>query len=351
MTAELHDAHTRFNTQEQWENRKKHQGVSVGFRVATLEGKTVIVDVFPDSNAARAGIEPGMMITAVDGQPIAARLAEAEKKILPSSSERITRLRLLGAVFTAPIETPLTIGLQRSDGSTFEAKLARQILARPPQVTAAQLPSGFAYIRFDEFQHPLVKELKQALENLRTAPGLILDLRRNGGGDGATLQAMAGFFFNSKVPFEKRMSRKQVSASERAEPKTEQTEGFVGKNGEQIYAGPLVILVSENTGSAAELFAAGMQDNDRATILGGQTCGCVLGITHNRTMKGGGVLEISEILWFSPKGRKLEGEGVIPDKFAAPTIASLQEKRDPVLDAALKTLRELAIARFGASNP
>ena len=56
MTAELHDAHTRFSSPEQWENRKKHQGVSIGFRAGYVESKVVVLDVFPDSNAAHAGI-------------------------------------------------------------------------------------------------------------------------------------------------------------------------------------------------------------------------------------------------------------------------------------------------------
>ena len=102
----------------------------------------------------------------------------------------------------------------------------------------------------------------------------------------------------------------------------------------------MAILVSEGSGSAAELFAAGLQEAGRARIVGAQTCGCVLGITKHRVMTGGGALEISEVLWFSPKGRKLEGEGVIPDRVAAPTVASLWEKRDVVLDEAVKMLRE-----------
>jgi C-terminal processing protease CtpA/Prc len=58
-------------------------------------------------------------------------------------------------------------------------------------------------------------------------------------------------------------------------------------------------------------------------------------------MRGGGVLEISEVLWFSPKDRKLEGEGVIPDRIAVPTIRSLQEKRDLVLEEGEKVLQGL----------
>jgi carboxyl-terminal processing protease len=350
MTAELHDAHTRFSSPEQWENRKKHQGVSVGFRAGYVEDKIAVLDVFPDSNAAHAGIQPGMIVTALDGQPIAERLAEAAPKVLPSSTERVTKLRILSNVFAGSLETPFTASLERANGSSFDVRLARQILSTEPRVTATRLSSGFGYIRFDEFHPSLVKDFKAAVENLRTTPGLILDLRGNRGGVGATLEAMARLFFDSKTLLERRMSRKQVTASERDGHRTKETQVFVGKSGGQAYSGPMVILVSEYSASAAEVFAAGMQDSGRAKLVGSPSCGCVLGITHDRVMKGGGVLEISEVLWFSPKDRKLEGEGVIPDKVAVPTIASLREKRDLVLETGEKMLQELATAQRTATS-
>jgi carboxyl-terminal processing protease len=350
MTAELHDAHTRFSSPEQWENHKKHQGVSVGFRAGYVEGKVAVLDVYPESNAAHAGIEPGMIITGLDGKPMEQRLAEAAPNVLPSSTERVTKLRILGNVFARSIETPFAASFERANGSSLEVKFARQTLSTEPRVTAARLSSGFGYIRFDEFHPSLVGDFKKSVEELHTTPGLILDLRRNHGGVGATLEAMAAVFFDSKTLFERRMSRKQVSASERDGHRTEETQAFVGKNGAQVYSGPVVILVSEYSASATEVFAAGMQDSGRATLVGNQSCGCVLGITHDRVMKGGGVLEISEVLWFSPKNRKLEGEGVIPDKVGVPTIASLREKRDVVLEEGEKMLQELGAAKRTAAS-
>jgi carboxyl-terminal processing protease len=350
MTAELHDAHTRFSSPEQWENRKKHQGVSVGFRAGYVEDKVVVLDVFPESNAAQAGVQPGMIVTALDGESIAERLAEAAPKVLPSSTERVTKLRILSNVFAGSLETPFAASLERANGSSFDVKFARQTLSTEPRVTSAKLTSGYGYIRFDEFHPSLVKDFKIAVENLRATPGLILDLRRNRGGVGATLEAMATIFFDSKTLFERRMSRKQVTASERDGHRTEETQVFVGKKAEQIYPSPVVILVSEYSASATEVFAAGMQDSERAKLVGSPSCGCVLGITHDRVMKGGGVLEISEVLWFSPKDRKLEGEGVIPDVNAVPTIASLREKRDLVLEAGEKMLQELATAKQAPSS-
>jgi carboxyl-terminal processing protease len=348
MTAELHDAHTRFSSPEQWANRKKHQGVSVGFRAGYVEDKVVVLDVFPDSNAAHAGVEPGMIVTALDGQPIADRLAESATNVLPSSTERVTKLRILSNAFAGRGETPFEASLQRADGTAFEVKFARQTLTTEPRITAAKLSSGFGYIRFDEFSPSLVRDFKTAVKNLRATPGLILDLRRNHGGVGATLEAMARLFFDRKTLFERRMSRKQVTASERDGHHAEEKQVFLGTRGAQIYSAPVIILVSEYSASAAEVFAAGMQDSGRAKLVGSPSCGCVLGITHDRVMKGGGVLEISEVLWFSPKDRKLEGEGVIPDKVAVPTIRSLQERRDVVLEAGEKMLQERTVAERAA---
>ena len=350
MTAELHDAHTRFSSPEQWRNHEKHQGISLGFRPGYVEGKVVVLDVIPESNAAHAGIEPGMIVTALNGQPIADRLSESAKHVLPSSSERVTKLRILGNAFAGSLETPFAARFQRADGNVLDVKFGRQILSNTPHITFAKLPSGFGDIRFDEFHPSLVKDFKSAVENLRTTPGLILDLRRNRGGVGATLEAMAALFFDSKTLFERRMSRKQVTASERDGHHAKEQQVFVGKSGAQNYSGPVVILVSEYSASATEVFAAGMQDSGRASLVGSQSCGCVLGITHDRVMKGGGVLEISEVLWFSPKDRKLEGEGVIPDRVAVPTIASLQEKRDPVLDEGVRVLSKMSVARQGVAS-
>jgi carboxyl-terminal processing protease len=93
-----------------------------------------------------------------------------------------------------------------------------------------------------------------------------------------------------------------------------------------------------------------MQDTQRAKIFGSQSCGCVLGIAKPRAMKGGGVLEMSEVLWFSPKGRKLEGTGIIPDHVVVPTMFDLQRGRDAVLAEADKSLVKSVILESQVSR-
>jgi carboxyl-terminal processing protease len=358
MTSELHDAHTRFNSPEQWKNFRRQQGVTVGFTVDDVDGKTVVTSVIPGTEAAHAGVEPGMVVLRVDGIPVAERLADAQKKRLPSSTERATRWFIYNRVFAGPADTPVKVAVQRADGSVFEASVRRQIYSAAPDVTTHVLPSGNAYIRFDGFQHPVTKEFRQALQKFQNAPGIIVDLRRNGGGDLAVLLPIAGYFFGKKTLFAKDSTRTGKPLSSYVGLFKLPLQLYVGRPGEQIYSGPLVILVDSHSASSSEVFAAGMQDTQRAKVIGSQSCGCVLGIAKPRVMKGGGVLEMSEVLWFSPKGRRLEGTGIIPDQVVVPTMFDLQRGRDAVLAAADKSLVKTAVLeskeagiRDGKSEP
>jgi carboxyl-terminal processing protease len=349
MTGELHDAHTRFNSPQQWKNFRRQQGVTVGFSVDDVDGKTAVTSVIPGTDAARQGIEPGMVALRVDDVPVAERIAEIERKRQPSSSERATRWFIYNRVFAGPTDSPVKVALQRGDGSVLEVSVRRQIYSAAPEVSTHVLPSGNVYIRFDGFQHPITKEFRQALQKFRDAPGLIVDLRRNGGGDLAVLLPIAGYFYGKKTLFAKDSTRTGKPLSSYVGLFKLPLQLYVGHAGEQIYSGPVVILVNAHSASSSEVFAAGMQDTLRAKVIGSQSCGCVLGIAKPRVMKGGGVLEMSEVLWFSPKGRKLEGTGIIPDKIVVPSVADLQRRRDPVLAEADKSLMRTAVLESKAA--
>src|SRR6202047_98789 len=349
MTSELHDAHTRFSSPEQWKNFRRQQGVTVGFGVDDVDGKPVVTNVIPGTEAAHAGIEPGMGGLRVDDTPVAERSAEIRKKRLPPSSDRATRWFIYTRVFAGPADAPVKVALQRADGSVLEVNVRRQIYSEAPEVTTHVLPSGNVYIRFDGFQHPITKEFRQALQKSRDAPGLIVDLRRNGGGDLAVLLPIAGYFFGRKTLFAKDSTRSGKPLSSYVGLFKLPLQLYVGKPGDQIYSGPVAVLVDAHSASSSEVFAAGMQDTLRAKVIGSQSCGCVLGIAKPRVMKGGGVLEMSEVLWFSPKGRKLEGTGIIPDQVVVPTMFDLQRGRDAVLSEADKTLVKASILESKAA--
>ncbi|HZT57055.1 MAG TPA: S41 family peptidase, partial [Pyrinomonadaceae bacterium] len=77
----------------------------------------------------------------------------------------------------------------------------------------------------------------------------------------------------------------------------------------------------------------------RATVVGEQTCGCVLGIERRQQLPDGGVLDISETDYHTAAGERLEGAGLPPDVAAAPTREDLRRRRDRALEVAEEILK------------
>ena len=337
MAGELRDSHTRVLPPVLLASLQSQKRPSPGFTVEEIEGKPVITSVTDDSDAARTGIEPGMIVLTIDERSAIEKIAEVRKTIGPSSSTRLDETRVYAASFGGAVGTTLKLRLQRADGSTFEASVTRQLVTTAAKLTARLLPSGHAYTAFNQFTPDITKEFREALRNFRNAPGLIIDLRNNNGGSSQALYPFAASFYNSKTLFLRDTTRtgKQL-------PDSPPLEIFIGEQGEQLYSGPVVILVGPRSGSTSELFAAAMQETKRAVVIGRQSCGCAVGINKQHRLKGGSILEISEVLWLTPSGRKIEGEGVVPDRLVVPNISDLQQKRDPVIEAAEKNLQELS---------
>jgi len=338
MAGELHDAHTHVLDPAKAANFRKQKILILGFRMDVFDGKLVITEAEPGSDAQQAGIVPGTSIETIDGTPLAAKLEESAARLTNSSSVRATQMRLYASALDGPPDSIVKLGLKRPDGSHFETTLKRNFNGLNPRLSARILPSGNAYIRFDAFYPPVASDFKNALQKFRDAPGLIIDLRMNPGGSGEELMAIAGNFFSRTVFASNKLRTRDIRPI------------YVESKDGQIYSGPVVILVTQHSGSSSELLAGGMQDSGRAKIVGSQTCGCVLGVPSPVELKGGGMVTISRVLWFTPSGHKLEGEGVIPDKVVSLTMADVIGRRDPALDAGDQLLKEMPSSKAMAAH-
>jgi len=328
MVGELHDAHTRFHTPEERREREHLQAVSAGISIYEVEGKPVVVGVEPDSDAARAGVEEGMIVIAIDGMTVSERIKEARSRVAGSSSDRAVQLRIFRMLVDGYPGTTLKMTLARADGSLLEVALTRRIVADKAIVTSRRLPSGFGYIRLSLWKSPIRKKFRKALEQLRDAPGVVVDIRGNPGGEAEEVAKIASYFFARRVPFGKFSARSGKSIFLRTD------------DDDQIYTGPVALLVNEGSGSGSELFAGVMQESKRAVVIGRQSCGCVLGISRYRSVKGKGELAVSEYGYISPAGKTLEGVGVVPDKLVELKISDLQKHRDAALEEAQQVLNK-----------
>ncbi len=341
MVGELRDAHTRVRSPRRRIESEKKQATSAGVRIWEVEGVPIVAIVAPDSDAARAGVAAGMIVRTVDGRAVGEALLEARREVGTSSSERATRLLSYSRLVAGEPETQLKLGLTRADGTPLEVSLTRRALSAAPQFVANLLPSDFAYIKFNQFRAPVDKQIKDALLKFKDAPTLILDLRSNGGGDGELGLKIAGYFFDEPVSFANIITRTGKPPSAFFGLYKLPKEFKAGEKGKQLYAHPVVVLVNEATGSTSELFASAMQEQKRATVIGTQSCGCVLGILHFTKLKGGGDLAISEIGFVTAKGKTLEGSGVTPDNPIAATLTDVQSGRDVALEEAIRRLENL----------
>jgi carboxyl-terminal processing protease len=100
---------------------------------------------------------------------------------------------------------------------------------------------------------------------------------------------------------------------------------------------PLVVLTSESTSSAAEILVAALRKERRARVIGTQTCGCVLAIRSRHALPDGGVLDVSELDFWTTGGVRLEGSGIRPDEEVIPRRVDIYSHRDAALELA-KTL-------------
>jgi carboxyl-terminal processing protease len=200
------------------------------------------------------------------------------------------------------------------------------------------LPSGYGYIRLSLWKSPVYKDFKKALDRLKDAPGIILDLRGNPGGEVNEVLRIAGYFFPDKVPFGRFINRsgKFIALYTRADD-------------DHVYNGAVAVLINESSGSASEMFSGVLQESGRAVVIGRQSCGCLLGIAKYREVEGGGELAISELGYVSPKGKRLEGGGVLPDEQVSLKIADLQRRRDATIEEAEQQLKSAA-ARVKAAR-
>lgn len=328
MLPELRDSHTSFGRPRPVNERDSLPSGSVGISLGEVEGKTVVVTVEPDSDVARAGARPGMILRTVNGRPVEQLFAEIRSRFSGSSSERATQSILHYALlYGGFLGASRTFGIEGFDDAVFDVEVVhRNAPPTSPVLKACRLPSGYGYIKFDSWQTPVEKQFKTELAKLKNTSGLIIDLRCNGGGTKEAQIDIAGNFFPSATDYGVVRYRRGNSESYTTQPP------------EQVYRGNLVILVDENSASASELFSVVMQESRRAVVVGRQTCGCTLKQRVKR-VKGGGTLRWSYGIYISPGGRDLEGTGVIPDKTVALTISDLREGRDVALEIAENTLK------------
>lgn len=320
----LKDSHTHALSPEQAEQRHKQLRARTGMYMTRFENRWAVSELLPGCPAEVAGVKPGWIVVARNGIKLGDRV-----------DFRAQNGEVAQWEFLDEHEQPVTL------------MLTAQPLSTKPRQEARELPGGFMYLRFDGFDATDQRWLSRQLKAHHEAPGVVIDLRRNPGGSTLSLGILLGEFFDHAVDsgtFISRGSGRDETGSpihygERFAVAVEDAIVWSWHLFSSRYAGRVVILIDGSTASAGEIFSAVMQESGRATIIGRKSAGAVLASLFH-SLPDGGELQLSMLDYLTPKGRRLENNGVEPDVKVATSLADLRAGRDVDLDAALRVLNE-----------
>ena len=336
MLGSLRDAHTRvYAPGERFDWQHPHF-ISVRLSVREVGGQPVVVAVERGSEAERAGLRAGDLITRVDGEPALAVFTRRLSEQTGASTPPAARFRAMATLFDGARDSLVRVGWMDAGGKEKFATLRREWLKRKAELRVRRVGGGYGVVEFEAFTQAITLDfVRKHVDRLRGVRGLVIDLRNNGGGEAESMVEIASAFLPAGKNLGHFIDR---TGRIRLEPQTRTAMMMAADSITRIDA-PVVILISERTSSAAEIFVAAMKDARRATTLGTPTCGCVLAIRRRHILPDGGELDVSEMDYRTASGARLEGTGIVPDEKIPLDIKDLRAGRDLALAQAIQLLK------------
>jgi len=307
-----------------------------GLNVWVVKNRPLVTAVEVGSPAAGAGVKMGWEVLKVDGLDMQ-ELLEKVREIYADRSR-------LDGVLSGSVLSRLSgeVGEERTvvfeDGKGNEKEITMALVEVPGRkmkfghlpaiktwIKTRTLESGIGYVAFNHFLDPvrLMPVYNGAVDAHRDAPGLIVDVRGNGGGLPGMSMGMAAWFVTEADLFIGTVTMRDTDLKLVLNPR------------EPRYTKPVAVLVDGLSASAAEFFAGGMQDLGCGRIFGTTTAGAALPSVVEKLPNGDG-FQYAIANYVSAGGEELEKRGVIPDEVVTPDRATLLNGVDPVLDAAVK---------------
>ncbi|HWQ12686.1 MAG TPA: S41 family peptidase [Roseiflexaceae bacterium] len=300
----------------------------IGAYIDVRDDQPVIVQPIEGSPAERAGLRPDDKILKVNGEDVrGVTVEELRSKVRGPKGTAVT----------------LTI-LHEGEAVPVDITVVRdEIQLR--SVSWRMLPEQVALVQVNRFAERTTAEFRQALDELEAqgARAIVLDLRNNPGGLVHELVGVAGELLpaDSTVLLEKGRT---------GEPRPYKT----GRESTPTSL-PLVVLVNENSASAAEILAGAIKDHGRGRVIGVPTYGTAT-VLRPFDLPGGAQVRIGTSEWLTPKGTEVRGRGIEPDELislpvgadpltpreaAALSAQALRDSEDTQLARALQVVDEL----------
>lgn len=306
MVKSIGDKWSYFMSAEEYEAYKlsssnEYSGIGVSVKVNS-SGEFEVFSVEESSPAANAGIAVGDIITAIDGEDVSDKTLEDVSLLIRSKVNK---------------DFPMTL---ESSGDTKTVTVACEIIYKNP-VSSRLLDGNIGYIKISNFEAGSSENTKKAIEQLLQtgATSFIFDVRNNPGGLLTELVDLLDYILPEGDLF--------ISVDKSGKETVQTSDKVSLKN-------KMIVLVNGNSYSAAEFFAAALQEYNWATVVGEQTTGKARSqITLELSDRS--AVHISTHKYLTPNRVDLaEAGGVTPDI----AVAQDDEKTDKQLETAINAL-------------
>ena len=327
FAAEVGDSHVYVRAPVETYDRLSDSVTGVGMSMRFIGKELVVSGIRKDGPAERAGLKRGMVIESIDAKAASIIYADALAKTPPNAHPAYFS-RLVSRLTRPPVGTEVTIMVRNEQDAPKTIKVVSETksVEPPTKVRVERLPSNVALIRMNQVGFAPILSFRQTIIDQKDAAGIIIDLRGNPGGAVAGVLGVVDPFLDSTEeiarvkmrPMNPLLSVLSFGNTDTSSPLA------TGRLFEREYAGPLAVLVDENTASAAEMIAASLQDYVGAIVVGRPSCGCVTGLFGFTSLPGGGEFAVSRMQIFLTKRGSIERKGVKPDIEVPLTLADLQ---------------------------
>lgn len=300
---------------ESFREASQNAYVGVGITIQEMEDGSgfEITSVEPSGPAMKAGLQTGDLILQIEGQScVGLSASEARELVRGKEGTEVSMTVLRG-------EEELTFSVERKRIET-------------PVATYEMLESGYGLIRIENFETKCASETIAAIDALteQGAKGLIFDVRFNPGGYRDELVKVLDYL----------LPEGKLFITEDHDGKTE-----TAYSDAECLEMPMAVLVNGDSYSAAEFFAAALQEYGWATVVGQQTCGKGY-FQYTFRLSDGSAVGISSGRYYTPNGVNLAGIGVTPDvevevtqeEYRSIYSGIMTSEDDPQLQAAVSVL-------------
>jgi carboxyl-terminal processing protease len=272
----------------------------LGIEVTLENGWVKVVSPIDDTPAFRAGIQPGDVIAALDGESTQnMTLAEAVDKM------------------RGKVKTDIKLTIRRGEQPPFDVKITRDIIKI--QAVRSSTEKDVGILRISAFNETTMQAVEAAVTKLRgelgkNMKGVVLDLRNNPGG-----------LLDQAISVSDAFLTKGAIVSTRGR-KSDEATIYNARPGDILNGLPIVVLINDGSASASEIVAGALQDHRRAIVLGTKSFGKG-SVQTISPIPGHGALRITTARYYTPSGRSIQQRGIDPDIVVEAAKAEGAEKR------------------------